>query len=161
MAFEQGIGFVPYGGIGLQAYKTIHESESKEPIVKAMSIKILAKDPDPRTGSALVAATTDKSSLVWAAAFDTLARRGFGTVAGHPGGNNDEKDVVKLAAAAAVIHLATVKNARAGTRRTTKLTQWHRPLWSAEPFTTVELSNECASANAFPDSASFARQSGT
>jgi hypothetical protein len=64
MAFEQGIGFVPYGGIGLQVYKTVHENEEKEPIIKATALRILALDPDPRTGKALVAATTDKNSLI-------------------------------------------------------------------------------------------------
>jgi hypothetical protein len=45
MAFEQGIGLVPFGGIALQAFETIHASESKEPIIKATSVKILVKDP--------------------------------------------------------------------------------------------------------------------
>jgi hypothetical protein len=54
MAFEQGIGFVPFGGYRLQVYQVIHESESKEPIVKATAIRILAPDPDPRSGKALV-----------------------------------------------------------------------------------------------------------
>lgn len=60
MAFEQGIGFVPFGGYGLQVYQVIHESESKDPIIKATSIKVLAKDPDPLSGKALLASTTDK-----------------------------------------------------------------------------------------------------
>jgi HEAT repeat protein len=109
MAFEQGIGFVPYGGAGLQVYRTIHESGSKELIVKATAIKILAKDPDPRSGNALVAATTDKSWLVRAAAFDALARRGDSSVLPNlQSGLNDEKDVVKLAAAAAIVHLSSL-----------------------------------------------------
>jgi hypothetical protein len=85
MAFEQGIGFVPFGGIGFQAFNAIHASESKEPILKATSIKILAKDPDPRSGKALVAATTDKDSLVRAAAFDCSgsARRLHATAGGN------------------------------------------------------------------------------
>lgn len=107
MAFEQGMGYVPFGGIGLQAYKTIHESESKGPIIKATAIKILAKDSDPRSAKALVAATTDKSWLVRAAAFDALARRGDPVMLRDiQAGLNDEKDVVRLTAAAAVIHLS-------------------------------------------------------
>jgi HEAT repeat protein len=80
MAFEQGMGFVPFGGIGLQAFDAIHASEEKGPIVKATSIKVLAKDPDPRTQKALIAATVDKDSLVRAAAYDALARRGHAEV---------------------------------------------------------------------------------
>lgn len=99
MAFEQGIGFVPFGGYGLQAYQLIHESETKEPIVKAAAIKILAKDPDARTGKALVAATADKNTLVRAAAFDALARRDDPSVLPDlTSGLNDEKQEVKLTA---------------------------------------------------------------
>lgn len=109
MAFEQGIGFVPFGGIGLQAFKTIHESEMKEPIIKATSIKILAKDPDPQTGKALVAATADKSWLVRAAAFDALARRSDPALLPDlTSGLQDEKEEVKITAAAAVIHLSAM-----------------------------------------------------
>jgi HEAT repeat protein len=95
MAFEQGIGFVPFGGYGLQVYQAIHESESREPIVKATAIRILAPDPDPRSGRALVAATTDKSWLVRAAAFDALARRGDSALLpGAESGPKDESDSV-------------------------------------------------------------------
>ena len=109
LAFEQGMGFVPFGGIGLQAFEAIHASEEKAPIIKATSIKILALDPDPRTQKALVAATADKNWLVRAAAYDALARRG------HPAvfpdlstGLKDDKDEVKLTAAAAVVHLSSL-----------------------------------------------------
>jgi len=109
MAFEQGIGFVPFGGYGLQAYQMIHASETKEPIVKAASIKILAKDPDPRTGKALVAATADKNTLVRAAAYDALARRDDPSVLPDlTSGLDDEKQEVKLTAAAAVVHLSAI-----------------------------------------------------
>jgi HEAT repeat protein len=109
MAFEQGMGFVPFGGYGLQVYEAIHESESKEPIILATAIKMLATDPDPRSGKALVAATTNKDVLVRAAAFDALARRGDSALLPDlQPGLKDEKEEVKLAAAAAVIHLSTI-----------------------------------------------------
>lgn len=109
MAFEQGIGFVPYGGIGLQVYQTIHTSEQKDPILKAASIKMLANDPDPRTEKALVAATLDPHELIRAAAFDALARRGHPAVLPDlNSGLKDDKEAVKLTAAAAVVHLTTV-----------------------------------------------------
>ncbi len=109
MAFEQGMGFVPFGGIGLQAFNVIHASEEKAPILKATSIKILAKDPDPRTEKALIAATVDKDSLVRASAYDALARRGHPAVLPDlSNGLKDEKDEVKLTAAAAVVHLSTL-----------------------------------------------------
>ncbi len=109
MAFEQGMGFVPFGGIGLQAFNIIHASEEKAPILKATSVRILAKDPDPRTQVALIAATTDKQWLVRAAAYDSLARRGHSAVVPEIiAGLKDDKIEVKLTAAAAVVHLSTV-----------------------------------------------------
>jgi HEAT repeat protein len=108
MAFEQGMGFVPFGGIGLQAFNVIHASEEKGPILKAASVKILAKDPDPRTQVALIAATKDKEWLVRAAAYDSLARRGHSAVVPEiTSGLKDDKIEVKLTAAAAVVHLST------------------------------------------------------
>ena len=109
MAFQQGMGFVPFGGIGLQAFNVIHSSEEKGPILKATSIKILAKDPDPRTEKALVAATADKHWLVRASAFDALARRGDPAVLPDlTAGFKDDKDEVKLTAAAAVVYLSSL-----------------------------------------------------
>jgi HEAT repeat protein len=109
MAFEQGMGFVPFGGIGLAAFQTVHKSELNEPIMKATSIKILAKDPDPRTGKVLVASTTDKSWLVRAAAYDALARRGDPALLPNlTAGLQDEKGEVKLTAAASVVYLSSI-----------------------------------------------------
>jgi len=76
MAFEQGVGFVPYGGIGLAAFQAVQASKSKDTILKAMSIKALAMDPDPRSGKAIAGALSDQHPLVRAAAYDALARRG-------------------------------------------------------------------------------------
>lgn len=109
MAFEQGMGFVPFGGIGLQAYETIHSNQEKGPLVKATAIKILAKDPDPVTAKALVAATHNKEWVIRAAAYDALARRGDASLLTDvTAGLNDPKDEPRLTAAAAVIHLSTM-----------------------------------------------------
>jgi len=108
MAFEQGIGFVPFGGIGFKAYNTIRSAQEKEPIVEAAAIRVLATDPDPRTGKALVtAATSSKSPLVRAAAYDSLARRADkALLAEILPGLSDETPEVKVTAAAAVIRLS-------------------------------------------------------
>jgi HEAT repeat protein len=109
MAFEQGMGFVPFGGIGLQAYETIHASEEKGPLVKATAIKVLAKDPDPVTAKALVAATHDKEWVIRAAAYDAIARRSDASLLPDlTGGLKDSKDEVKITAAAAIVHLSTL-----------------------------------------------------
>ena len=75
-AFEQGIGFVPFGGIGFGAFKAIHDSGQTAIVVKATAYKMLATDPDPRSGKALVDATGDPQWVIRAAAYDALARRG-------------------------------------------------------------------------------------
>ncbi|HVN79478.1 MAG TPA: HEAT repeat domain-containing protein, partial [Terriglobia bacterium] len=111
MAFEQGIGFVPYGGIGLAAFQAVQASKAKDPILKATSIKALAKDPDPLSEKAIVAALSDQHPLVRAAAYDALARRGDTTVLSDLSlGLNDKDMEVKLTAAAAVAYLSTISN---------------------------------------------------
>ena len=75
-AFQQGIGFVPFGGIGFGAFKAIHDSGENATVVKATAFKMLAKDPDPKSGKALVDATTDQQWVIRSAAYDALAKRG-------------------------------------------------------------------------------------
>ncbi|MGA3212655.1 MAG: hypothetical protein ABSD20_15220 [Terriglobales bacterium] len=71
-------------------------------------------DPDARSGTALAAATTDKNSVLRAAAFDALARRGDSALlADAAEGLTDETEEVKLAAAAAV-HLSSLPKQKAG-----------------------------------------------
>jgi len=111
MAFEQGIGFVPYGSIGLAAFQAIQASKAKDPILKATSIKALAKDPDPLSEKAIVAALSDEHPLVRAAAYDALARRGDTAVLPDLSAGLTDKDIdVKVTAAAAVAHLSTISN---------------------------------------------------
>ena len=108
MAFQQGIGYVPFGGVGFTAYQAIRSVETGPNIVEATAIKVLGPDPDPRSGQLLVkTATTSKSTLVRAAAYDALARRGEKSLRdGILPGLEDEKEQVRLIAAAAVIRLS-------------------------------------------------------
>ncbi|HEY4762943.1 MAG TPA: HEAT repeat domain-containing protein [Candidatus Sulfotelmatobacter sp.] len=50
-AFDQGIGFLPYGGYGMEAYHA-WKKKSTAP-TRAAAARELAGDPDPRTGQAL------------------------------------------------------------------------------------------------------------
>jgi hypothetical protein len=86
MGFEEGIGFIPFAGMGYEAFKTVTKNDSSP--VRAAAAKQLAQDPDPGTVKALVKATTDKNWRVRAAALD------------------DVKDDVRLSAAACVAHLS-------------------------------------------------------
>lgn len=108
-AFQQGMGFVPYGGVAMGAYEAIRSSGKKEALVKAAAVRALATDPDPRSGEALITAATDKEWVVRAAAFDTLSRRGPSSVIPDiVNGLSDNEEVVKLTAAAAIAQLASL-----------------------------------------------------
>lgn len=102
--FETGVGFIPFGGLGLGALKAVTKDDVSP--VRAAAAKILANDPDPKSGEALVTAASDKSWIVRAAALDAIARRGEHSLAAKIEPQmDDEKDIVKYLAAAAVIHL--------------------------------------------------------
>ncbi len=106
--FEEGIGFIPFAGIGWRAIKAISKDDSSP--VRAAAAKVLAKDPDPATTKALADAAGDKSSLVRAAALEALAKRGDASVLDTVElYMSDEKDVVKYTAAAAVLRLMAIK----------------------------------------------------
>ena len=105
IGLEQGIGFVPFAGIGWDAWRYTHKKDPHP--VRAVAATLLAHDPDPQTGKALVnAALNDKDWIVRAAAIEAIAQRGDPTL--------EEKielslfDVnahVRYTAAAAVIRL--------------------------------------------------------
>ena len=66
MGLETGISFIPFGGISYKVYKMVRE-DTVSP-VRAVSAARLARDPDPTSGQALVAAAKDDKWLVRAAA---------------------------------------------------------------------------------------------
>ena len=78
--------------------------------VRSAAAKVLTKDPDPKSGEALVNAVSDKSWIVRMAALDSLAHRGDPSVIPRISFKlDDEKDVVRYTAAAAIIRLSDVK----------------------------------------------------
>jgi len=106
-AFEQGIGYVPYGGVAMGVFQHFHDSGKSEALVKAAAVKMLAKDPDSRSGQALVGATSDKEWVVRAAAYDALARRGDRSLlSAAANGMNDSEKTVQLMSAAAAVQLS-------------------------------------------------------
>jgi HEAT repeat protein len=109
-AFEQGIGFVPFGGISYGAFKVIHDNGQNAIVVKATAIKMLAKDRDPRSGKALIAATSDDQWVIRSAAYDALARWGDRSLLPQMAmGLTDQNEVVKLTAAAAIAQLSALR----------------------------------------------------
>jgi HEAT repeat protein len=109
--FDQGIGHIPFAGVGMGAFNALTKDDTSP--VRAAAAKILAKDSDPKSSQALVEACSDKSWLVRAAALDALSHRGDPTVIPQVEAQlDDDKDVVRLTAAAATIHLHDMKRAR-------------------------------------------------
>jgi hypothetical protein len=118
LGFEEGIGFIPFAGIGWGAVKAIRKDDSSP--VRAAAARVLARDPDPATTEALIEATGDNSWIVQAAALEALAKRGdpsaLSTVAKYM---SDEKGAIKFTAAAAVVHLTAIKKAGGRKQRRT------------------------------------------
>src|SRR5882724_6600171 len=104
MGFEEGIGFIPYAGMGYEAVKTVTKDDSSP--VRAAA-KQLAHDPDPGTAKALVKATSNKNWSVRAAALEAIAEREDPSlVLQIRAALDDEKDVVRFTAAACIAHLS-------------------------------------------------------
>ena len=104
---EGGIGFIPFAGIGLTAFQTMHVDDVSP--VRAAAAKMLTNDPDPESGHALVEATADKSWLIKTAALEAIAKRGDPKLLdGILPALKDENTAVRCTAAAAVIRLSTL-----------------------------------------------------
>jgi len=108
MALEAGIGFVPFGGIGYEAWKTITRDDVSS--VRAAAATGLASDPDPKSGAALVDSCSDKKWQVRTAVVEAIARRGDPTLLGPVEALiGDENITVRFDAAAAVVHLSSLQ----------------------------------------------------
>jgi HEAT repeat protein len=105
MGFTQGIGLIPYAGIGYSVFEMLRADDVSP--IRAAAAKNLANDPDPQTGQALINATSDKNWLVKTAALEAIARRGDPALrdAIVPA-MMDENTSVRCTAAAAVIRLS-------------------------------------------------------
>jgi len=107
LGVEGGIGFIPFAGIGLTAFQTLHVDDVSP--VRAAAAKMLTNDPDPESGQALVNATTDKSWLIKTAALEAIAKRGDPQLLdGILPALMDDNTAVRCTAAAAVIRLSTL-----------------------------------------------------
>ena len=58
IGFSEGIGYIPFAGIGWDAYRTMHKKDPNP--ARAVAATLLAHDPDPASAKALVKATSDK-----------------------------------------------------------------------------------------------------
>jgi HEAT repeat protein len=107
LGLEQGVGFIPYGGLGYGMVKTFVKSDNSP--VRAAAAKKLAHDPDPATAKALVAATQDKNSVVRLAALEAIAERGDRSLISKIAPSlDDDKDEVRYTGAACVARLSAL-----------------------------------------------------
>ena len=105
MGFEVGMGFIPFGGLGFKAIKSIRQDNVTP--VRAAAAQKLAHDPDPKSAKALVDATSDEKWLVRASAISAIAQRGDAALLSSVIPKlDDEEDGVRFNAAAAVIRLS-------------------------------------------------------
>jgi HEAT repeat protein len=108
IGFEQGIGYIPFAGIGWDAWRYTHKKDPNP--VRAIAATFLAHDPDPATGLALCDAIKDKDWIVRAAAIQALAQRGDPEFeAKIELSLFDENAHVRYTAAAAVIRLSAIE----------------------------------------------------
>ena len=111
IGFSEGIGFVPFAGIGWDAWRTMHKKDPNP--VRAVAASLLAKDPDPASAHALVKATDDKNWIVRAAALEAIAQRGDTALLPRVAAKlSDRHEKVRYTAAAAVIRLTAVESSK-------------------------------------------------
>ena len=117
MASKKGSDFVPYAGIALSAFKTLH-ADDVSPASRSGGENAPAADPDPASGEALVKESSDKSWLVRAAALEAIAKRGDPQLLdGIIPAMADDNTAVRCTAAAAVIRLSTLADAKKRQRK--------------------------------------------
>jgi HEAT repeat protein len=107
LGLEQGVGFIPYGGLGYGMVKTLVKSDNSP--VRAAAAKKLAHDPDPATAKALVSATGDKNWIVRMAALEAIAERGDRSLILKVAPSlDDDKDEVRYTGAACIARLSSL-----------------------------------------------------
>jgi hypothetical protein len=116
LGLEQGIGYVPFAGMGWDALRALMKKDPSP--ARAVAASILADDPDPASAQALAAATKDKNWIIRLAAVDALARRG------NPELQEkiepllwDKKFQVRYAAAGALLRLDAIAEDRKWNRK--------------------------------------------
>lgn len=111
IGFAEGIGFVPFAGMGWDAWRTMHKKDPNP--VRAIAATYLAHDPDPASARALVRATRDKNWVVRAAAVQALAQRDDPSLLPKVQHSmSDRNSKVRYSAAAAVIRLSSMEKHR-------------------------------------------------
>jgi len=111
LAFQAGIGFVPFGSMGYEAWKTITTDNAAA--VRVLAAERLAHDPDPKSADALIESRFDKSWQVRAAVASAIAeRRERSLLEPVAAMMDDGNDNVRFDAAATVVQLFHMRSSR-------------------------------------------------
>lgn len=109
LVIEQGLQFAPFGGYGVAAWQALHTMNNTAP-ARAQAALSLARDPDPRSGVALLKATSDKQWMVRAAALKALGLRNDARiVAKLVPSLDDSVEEVRFAGAATIYRLVSAE----------------------------------------------------
>jgi HEAT repeat protein len=132
IGFNEGIGYIPFAGIGWEAWQTIMKDKKDGAAARAALISVLATDPDPRTGKLLLTASQNRNWVLRVAALEAIAKRGDPSLlSGVEPRLCDSKREVRFAAAAAVIRLGDAAKAQGA--GDTKIAQIALPASAGEP----------------------------
>src|SRR5205085_12017964 len=117
LGFQEGMGFVPFGGMGVEAYRAMTKKDSAP--IRAAAARILALDPDPVSEDALLqSALADKNLIVRQAALDGIAQRGNPKCIERLLKNlSDNNDAVRYRTAATILRLSSMSKKPARTRK--------------------------------------------
>jgi len=109
LGFQEGLGFVPFGGMGYEAFREITRGGGAS--VRAAAARFLATDPDQISEDALVqSAVADSDEQVRLACLDALAQRGDPRVIERLAKNlDDDKPAVRYRTAAVILHLSSLE----------------------------------------------------
>jgi HEAT repeat protein len=110
IGISEGVGFVPFGGMGYEAFRQIRKHDASP--VRATAARFLANDPDPMSEDALVqTALADKDEGVRLAALDALTQRGDPRCIEELLKNfTDDRSAVRYRTAAVVLYLSGVRS---------------------------------------------------
>jgi HEAT repeat protein len=111
MGIAAGLGFIPFAGAGYQVFKMARKDDSSP--VRAAAAQKLVRDPDPKSGEALARMAADKKWVVRASVMDAIAKRQDpALLPAVEGALDDENEIVRYDAAAAVIRLSKISSAK-------------------------------------------------
>jgi HEAT repeat protein len=117
LGFQEGIGFVPFGGMGYEAFRQLRKHGGSS--ARAAAARLLASDPDRISEDALMqTALADKDEDVRLAALDAIAQRGDPKCVDMLAKNlSEDKTVVRYRTAAVILHLSDLEKRPAKPRK--------------------------------------------